>query len=221
MERAREEILAAGVEILLQHGPLTGWSALRVRDAARRASYTSGAAYRYWPVQDEFRADVVAAVIARRTGSAVSETVGGIRALVGAGASFDEIIQAGCRANLHDFSTETDYLTTLALRLAASSDDRLRSTSRERFHKGLNEYVELYVAMLRLSGRRVRAPLNVEHIALIFAALGEGFAMQAALGVDHPSVGGPVEEMPEWPLLAVVVRSLVDALTEPSRSRAD
>lgn len=216
-DAGREAILNAGVDVLFEHGLFEGLASLRLRTAARRASYASSTAYRYWSTQDAFRAEVLATAVARRGVSPVTETVAGIRALVEAGQPLDEIIRAGASANVHRRPDDDFYFDVLALRLLAATDPRLRNTANQRFSSGLDEYVRLYEAMLRLSGRRVTPPLDVHDAALIFAALGEGFAMQSALGIDQPwrPRDGAATSEPPWPLLAIAVRCLVDALTEP------
>jgi len=210
----RQALVDAGVDLLVECGPAPGVDHVRMADAAHRAGYTSGAAYRYWPNQHEFQRDVIIAALRRRAGSAVAETVAMIRRLVEDGAPFSEIIRVGAAANLHRWPDDTVYFATLALRSATYADEELRAVSKERLVAGLDEYVDLYEAMLRLSDRRMRPPFTTRHLALLFGALGEGFTLQASLGLDHPCFPGDDLER-EWTLLAIAVRALVEEFTEP------
>jgi AcrR family transcriptional regulator len=223
----RQALVEAGVDLLVESGPAPGVDHVRMADAAHRAGYTSGAAYRYWPNQHEFQRDVIIAALRLRAGSAVADTVAMIRRLVEDGAPFSEIIRVGSAANLHRWPDDAVYFATLALRSATYADEDLRDVSKERLVAGLDEYVDLYEAMLRLSDRRMRPPFTTRHLALLFGALGEGFTLQASLGLDHPCFpGGAVDggsadaEAVErdWTLLAIAVRALVEELTEPLRA---
>ncbi|MEJ7720876.1 MAG: hypothetical protein WKF58_10705 [Ilumatobacteraceae bacterium] len=95
------------------------------------------------------------------------------------------------------------YFATLALRSATYADEELRAVSKERLVAGLDEYVDLYEAMLRLSDRRMRPPFTTRHLALLFGALGEGFTLQASLGLDHPCFPGG--DSCEWTLPRIAV----------------
>lgn len=211
----REAILRGAIDLLAERGLLAWLSDLRLRSAARRAGVSAGAAYRIWPTQHQFHRDVVKAVVTDRDGSAVSETVEAIRALVENDRDFDDVIVAGALANLHHRPRDDHYFDVLALRLVAASDAELQRDARERFHAGLDDYELLYAAMLRLTGRQVRPPLTVHELALVFAALGEGFAMQSSIGIDHPICTSADDRTAAVPLLAHLVRCITDVLTEP------
>jgi hypothetical protein len=82
---------------------------------------------------------------------------------------------------------------------------------------------------MNVYGLRPKPPFTVDHIATVFAALGEGFALQANVGEDHPVVtgsgatvkvidaeeGDATEDDESWTLLGRAFLALVDAWTEP------
>ncbi|MEJ7722199.1 MAG: hypothetical protein WKF58_18025 [Ilumatobacteraceae bacterium] len=46
---ARREMLEAGIALLHERGVVTGVTHIRLARVAKRAGYTTGAAYRFWP----------------------------------------------------------------------------------------------------------------------------------------------------------------------------
>lgn len=214
----RQRLLDAGVELLIETGVTPGVSHVKMAEAARRAGYTSGAAYGFWANQGDFQRDVVAEMLRHRAGSAVTDTVKCIRRLVDSGAPFLEVMRAGTEANLHRWPDDARYFTTLVLRATTIADPELRTLSHRRLVDALADYVDLYEAMLKVCRRRMRVPYTTFQLAALLAATAEGFALQEAAGVDHPrfercDVGDDVGAV--WTLFGVAVEILIDAFTEP------
>jgi hypothetical protein len=62
-------------------------------------------------------------------------------------------------------------------------------------------------------GLRMKAPLTIEDFTEAMAAMGEGFAVRALEGIDHPTYDADAgAEIPEgrWTLFALGVRALVN-----------
>jgi AcrR family transcriptional regulator len=216
---SRQALLDAGVELLVESGVTPGVEHVKMAAAARRAGYTTGAAYRFWDNQHEFQRDVVVELLHRRDEIAVAETVAGIRHLVDAGAPFLEMIRAGSAANVHRFPDAALYFTTLVVRATTLWDAELRAVSAERVRDGLDSFVQLYEVLLRVFDRQMRPPYRVQHLALVLAALAEGFSIQGSTGIDHPhfertDLGPRVGS--DWTLLGVCIEALVAAFTEPA-----
>lgn len=162
------------VEILIDEWSGHGLPRVSIPQAARRAGYSAGAAYRHWPDQTAFERDVVAEALRRRDRPSVTKTVTEIRELVDRGAELQEVICVGAGANLYEWPDDATYFKLLALRTSVCADPEMRDVGRIRLDTGLAEYTYLYDAMLKLWNRRVRAPLTTAHVALAFAARGEG-----------------------------------------------
>ncbi|MGI9051376.1 MAG: hypothetical protein ACR2HQ_01775 [Ilumatobacteraceae bacterium] len=216
---ARQAVLDAAVDLLLETGITPGVEHIKLATAVRRAGYTTGAAYRFWADQHEFQRDVVLELLHRRDEIAVAETVASIRHLVDAGAPLGEIVRAGAAANVHRFSGNALYFTTLVLRTTTLWDAELRVPAADRVGEGLANFVELYAAILHVFDRRMRDPYAVHDLALVIAALAEGFSIQGATGIEHPhferrDLGPGVGA--DWTLLGVTIEALVSAFTEPA-----
>ena len=163
-----------------------------------------------------------------RDDSPLARTVVAIRQLVEDKAPLRAVIRRAAATHIEGLvgvDEEVDeecptssFLTTLALRAAAANTEELRAASSDRHHDSLSSFVELYEALLRAYGRRMRPPFTLQHIAVALAALGEGFALQAIEGEEHPVVvlpGVDGEDEEEWTLFGVAVDALVNAVTEP------
>ncbi len=216
---SRQALLDAGVDLLLETGVTPGVDHIKMSSAARRAGYTTGAAYRFWDNQHEFQRDVVVELLHKRDEIAVAETVAGIRHLVDAGAPFREMIRAGAAANVHSLPGSALYFTTLVVRASTLWDPELCAISAERVRDGLSNFVQLYEVLLRVFHRRMRPPYTVDHLALVLAAMAEGFSIQGSTGIEHPhfdraDLGERVGT--DWTLLGVAIEAIVDRLTEPA-----
>lgn len=238
----RELLLATGVDMLLEQGVTAGVGHIRLKAVVDRAGLTTGAAYRLWDDQEHFHRDLAAAAVMWREEAPLTSTIQAIRAIVDGGGTVAEVIRAGARAHVENLTRPAVhgadgepgpayFVTSVALRSAAASDPVLRRTSLERHREMVSSYADLYQTLMHVYGLRPRAPFTVDHIAAVFAALGEGFALQANVGEEHPVVmtsptaagtaddpartgDGDAPEEP-WTLLARAFLTLVEAWTEP------
>jgi hypothetical protein len=65
----------------------------------------------------------------------------------------------------------------------------------------------------------MRPPYTVDHLALVLAAMAEGFSIQGSTGIEHPhfdraDLGDRVGT--DWTLLGVAIEAIVERLTEPA-----
>jgi AcrR family transcriptional regulator len=214
---ARDSILAAGLDLLHRVGVRAGVSHVRLEHAARRAGYTTGAAYRCWPSQDEFHRQLALAAMAWRDRGSNADVINSIRAAVDGGAPIDEVVRLGAAANVERTPEETDYFVPLVLRASARFDDELAAAARERLDGGIAAHEQLHDVLMSRYRRRVRAPLTLRDFSTIIAAVADGFAVQD-VGRPHPRVEiDPARPGVgrEWTLLGIAVWALVDQLTEP------
>jgi AcrR family transcriptional regulator len=225
----RELLLETGIAMLHEQGVTAGVAHIRLQDVLKRTGLTTGAAYRLWSDQSAFHRDLAVAATRWRDDSPLGRTVTAIRELVERKAPLRSVIrQAGAThveglagADGEGTGPSNSFLTALALRAAAAHDDELRAASRDRHQDSLDSFVELYTALLRVYRRQMRPPFTLHQLAATLAALGEGFAVQAIEGEEHPVVHLPVEDGDAdadadepWTMFAVAVRALVEALTE-------
>lgn len=238
----RELLLATGVDMLLEQGVTAGVGHVRLKAVVDRAGLTTGAAYRLWDDQEHFHRDLAAAAVMWREDAPLTSTIQAIWAVVDAGGSLADVVRVGARAHVENLTKPAVhggdgkpgppyFVTSVALRSAAASDPVLRETSLERHREMVSTYADLYRTLLQMFGLRPKPPFTVDHIAAVFAALGEGFALQANVGEEHPIVrtlseGAGTAGHPEgaersdpgeepWTLLGRALLTLVEAWTEP------
>jgi AcrR family transcriptional regulator len=214
---ARDSILAAGLDLLHCVGVRAGVTHIRLEHAARRAGYSTGAAYRCWPSQEEFHRELALAAMAWRDRGSNADVINSIRAAVDGGAPIDEVVRLGAAANVERTPDETDYFVPLVLRASARFDDELAVAARARVDDGIAAHEQLHEVLMTRYHRRVRAPLTLRDFSTIIAAVADGFAVQD-VGRAHPRVDvEPARSSVgrEWTLLGIAVWALVDQLTEP------
>lgn len=221
-EATRNVLLDTGVMLLHDLGVRAGVTHVKLAEVARRAGYTTGAAYRCWPRQADFHRDLALAAIDWRDRSSVADTINSIRQLVDSGAPVLEVLRVGAQANIHRFPDETDFFTTLALRASAMQDEEMLMAGFRRVEEGLAAHTDLYEALLKVFHRRMRTPFTVAQMAKVVAAMAEGFAIQDGTGARHPhldrdDLGEGVGR--DWTLFGTALQFLVEAFTESDGDR--
>ena len=204
--------------MLHEQGPTAGVSHIRLSEVVERAGLTTGAAYRLWEDQRAFHAELAIAAVRWRDRSSTSNTLQQISPVMLSGGPWQEVIRRGAAANLQSFPDDIAFLTTLALRASAYGQDALVAASHERHIEAMAAYGDMYSQVLAVYRRRLRPPFTIDHLCSAFAALAEGFGVQAASGEAHPQImipSGDPQIGEEWTLLAVTIAALIEQLTEP------
>lgn len=237
-EETRKLLLQTAAEMLLARGIVAGVAHIRLQDVVRRARLTTGAAYRLWPNQDDFHRDLALEVIRMRDEAPAVELQQLFDDPELAGIGWDEVIRLASAAHLRSLrprGTREDrlFLTALALRAAAGSQQDLARAGADRHRQSEADYEEGYAMLMRAHGYRMRSPLRLADFTAAMAALAEGFAIQSVEGIPHPSFGpdpgpgpegcGPDACGPEgtgsaaidlggrrWTLMGLAVRALVE-----------
>ena len=226
-EDTRRLILEAGIQMLLERGATAGVQHIRLQEVLRSVGLTTGAAYRIWDDQDEFHRDLAVAMVGLRFAPPVASAAGAIEDVLSSGESLDEVARVAAldfvtyasKFHLEPESRDSHaFITALALRTAAGAWPELRVASAERHRESIAAFARFYAALLQRFGRRMREPLTIVDFTEAMAALGEGFAIRAAEGLDHPTYDIPEgAELPsgEWTLFGIGIRGLVAAFTIP------
>lgn len=204
--------------MLYERGLHIGVTHIKLSDVVAAAELTTGAAYRCWENQEAFHRDLATAALLRRDGPPTAEVVAQITKLVETRAPLAEVIRTAVGANLFRYPEDTGFLTTIGLRACGPTDETLAKAGRERLETSVDSYVDMYTALANLYQRRVRPPFTMTHVALLLAALAEGFALQAMSDPAHPHVERsdlPPEVGSDWTLLACGIEAIVEHLTEP------
>ncbi|MEQ6897824.1 hypothetical protein [Microbacterium sp. KR10-403] len=223
-EETRRLILDAALKLLLERGASAGVLHVRLQEVLRTVGLTSGAAYRIWSDQDEFHRDLAVEMMGLRVSAPTASATAAIADSVEHGGTVDDVIRAATRdhveyaAQFHRSPESPDshvFITALALRTAAGSWPELRAAAAARHEESIAAFSRFYSELMLRFGYRMREPFTVRDLAEAMAALGEGFAVRAAEGLEHPVIEVADGEGPvEWTLFGVAARGLVDAFTE-------
>lgn len=231
-DQTRELLIRIGMQMLLERGVSAGVQHIRLQDVLRRAGLTTGAAYRLWADQTDYQRDLAVAMVKLRAASPADAVMAAVKELIESGAPGDDVIRAAAASHVRS-ATGADaagdnpldsqaFLIALALRTTAHTWPELTEASRERHHESTAAYAEFYSLLMKSYGLRMREPLTLDDFTEAMAALGEGFAVRALEGIEHPTYTFTAEdEAPDgtWTLLALGVRALVNEFMVPDAPR--
>lgn len=232
-EETRSLLISTGMEMLLDRGISAGVAHIRLQEVVRRAGLTTGAAYRLWADQDDFHRDLAVAMARWRHDRPAESSVLAVEELLRSGKPLDEVIRLAAVRHVQSFDgdggtggsrTSRLFLIALALRATAQTWDDLKVASNERHEESVEEFVTFYRMLMSAYGFRMRTPYTIRDFAVAMAALGEGFALHAIEGLDHPMLTIDVDdEGPpgEWTLFGICVRGLVHQFMVADGSAAD
>ena len=218
----RRLILDAGLRLLLERGASAGVQHIRLQEVLRTVGLTTGAAYRIWSDQTDFHRDLSIEMVRLRFAPPSSSAQNAARRVLEAGGSMDDVLRATTydhvqyASRFHREPESRDshaFITALALRTAAGSWPELREASVERHAESIADFIAFYAAIMPRVGLRMRPPFSVQDFAEAMAALGEGFAVRAAEGLDHPMLEiGDDARVPAgtWTLFGIAAKGLVD-----------
>lgn len=219
-EDTRRLIIDAGLQLLLERGATAGVQHIRLQEVLRSVGLTTGAAYRIWADQTDFHRDLAIEMVRLRITSPTASAETAI-AVEGDG-EMDDMIRALTADHVRyasQFHTDPDsrashaFITALSLRTAAGAWPELREAGAERHEESIQAFTDLYAAVMVRYGYRMRSPYTVRDFAEAMAALGEGFAVRAAEGLDHPMFEiGEDDDGPtgNWTLFGISARGLVE-----------
>lgn len=232
-EETRALLLGMGVQMLLERGVSAGVQHIRLQDVLRRAGLTTGAAYRLWGDQTDYQRDLAVAMVRMRVAGPTDFVRAAVADLVRAGAPGDDIIRAAALSHVRSTTRDTDdeaealeaqgFLIALALRTTADTWPELKEAGRERHRESMAAFADLLASLMESYGMRMKTGLSVLDFAEAMAAMGEGFAVRAIEGIDHPTFDFAAEdEAPtgRWTLFALGVRALVNEFMVPVETAA-
>lgn len=227
-EDTRRLIIDAGLQLLLERGASAGVQHIRLQEVLRNVGLTTGAAYRIWTDQTDFHRDLAIEMVRLRFAPPTASMSAAIGDLIAQGGDMDDAIRAAtldhvtyaARFHLEPESRDSHaFITALALRTAAGAWRELREASAERHAESIADFARLYGDLMVQLGFRLRTPFTIQDFAEAMAALGEGFAVRAAEGLDHPMLEiSDEDEAPtgSWSLFGIAARGLVDMFMVPA-----
>lgn len=216
-DQTRQLLMDVALGMLHERGPAAGVTHVRLTDVLDRAGLTTGAAYRLWTDQRAFHDELAIKAVRWRDRDSTEKTARQVLPIIAGGGPWQEVLRIGAEANLQSFPADIALLTTMALRASAYGQPALLAASHERHREAMTAYGQLYQVVLDAYGRRMKPPFTLDHLCSLFAALSEGFGLQAAAG-ERPGVVQIQSADPRigetWTLLGVAAVALIEHLTE-------
>lgn len=225
-EETRALLLSVGMQMIFERGVSAGVQHIRLQDVLRRAGLTTGAAYRLWADQSDFQRDLAVAVMRLRITGPADYARDAVLGLIEGGAPGDDVIRAAALAHVRTAAMDTNdpddardaqsFLIAIALRATAATWPELRQASFERHHESIAAFAEFYAYLMESYGLRMKKGLTITDFTEAMAAMGEGFALRALEGLEHPTYEfTDDDETPSgpWTLFALGVRALVNEFT--------
>ncbi|WP_028496417.1 MULTISPECIES: hypothetical protein [Microbacterium] len=222
-EETKSLLLRVGMQMLLERGVSAGVQHIRLQDVLRRAGLTTGAAYRLWGDQTDYQRDLAVAMVRMRVAGPTDFVRAAVEDLVREGAPGDDIIRAAALSHVRSTTFDThdeaeareaqSFLIALALRTTADTWPQLKEAGRERHRESMAAFADFVGSLMEAYGMRMKTGLSVRDFAEAMGAMGEGFAVRAIEGIDHPTFDfTPEDEAPtgRWTLFALGMRALVN-----------
>ncbi|MBN9176575.1 MAG: hypothetical protein J0I43_04310 [Microbacterium sp.] len=224
-DETRALLLRVGMQMLLERGVSAGVQHIRLQEVLRRAGLTTGAAYRLWGDQEDYQRDLAVSMVQLRLSGPADYVRTAVDDLIASGAPGDDVIRAAAQAHVRATVADADaddpttvldtqqFLISLALRTTAQTWPELRDAANERHRESIAAFAEFYAYLMEAYGLRMKSPLTITDFTEAMAAMGEGFAIRALEGLEHPryeSTNGDEIPAGEWTLFALGVRALVN-----------
>jgi AcrR family transcriptional regulator len=217
-------LLAAATRLLFEMPGPTTLQRLKPADLVRRADppRTTGAFYHLWPTQEEFRRDLLAHVLSLdRFAADVSTRVTIEGFLAEPELRLDETIRVAANVNFDQLKNDPAMWVLQALWTDHGADPEVRERLRALYADMTSRLAPLYAVLLERSGRRMRAPYDLQALAVTLACLVEGMHVRWAVDPDAvpddvgPPPGVTQDEGGRWSMFASVTHTLFLTMTEP------
>lgn len=216
---ARERMLTAGVELLLDDPPDLG-RVLSVRAITTQAGVSEGVFYNHWPTSDPERRpldlyveDLLDTVAAQPIEWGTSDLVGEILGTAQQGHTLNEVSRLASLATVETVVKMTTWRMQLMLTAANSHEDRV-TTRRGSWRRMMELMQMMFETILDATNRQMRPGITVELWVEALAALSEGLSVHLLATGSQTLV--PDDEGNEWNLLGIATLAMLPSVTAPA-----
>lgn len=222
LPETRAVVIEAGLALLQARGVRVAIDHIAMIDACRRAGLrTAGSAYKIWPTQADFRADLLRALSEEFTDNteAVDRLAKVAADLPPEPDSVRELVRTGGALDADAIAHEPSFHTYLALWSAAATDPAIaRALTRSRGGY-VDAITELYEGLAAHFGLEFVPPFTARHLGIALNALAEGMAIVNRYYPDDvptdlplPTSDGGTEP---WHLFSAAALAIVERFTRP------
>lgn len=228
LDQTRELLLDTGASMLIESGIDVSLANVSMIDVCRDAGLsTAGSAYKIWPNQDQFRADLLTHLIERTTPD--PGTIDRLAAFVHAApadmSTLSELIRTTAVNPDPWAAGAAGYDVFCALLLAAQHDPNLAARLHANDVAALDSLTELYEAIADAYDLEWVPPYNAAILAVSLSALVEGISARSKVLPEltdtvvmctAPTTGDATGESLPWTIYGLSARVIVEAFTRPA-----
>jgi AcrR family transcriptional regulator len=220
LAETRAVLLDAGAALLVEKGVPVTLDRVTMIDVCRRAGLsTAGSAYKIWPNQQAFRADVLRHLVAQSASTFPASAH--VAELLGAGDDLPdlyELLRIACAANTK--AIRELYPMYLLVWLAQHTDDALRVSFAASEADWFEALEAMFTGILELYDYEFVPPFDAETFTLTLSALSEGLAIRhratPELVPDEVLLPtGRDGALQAWTPLAIGIKAVFEAYTRP------
>lgn len=174
--RAKNALLEAGAQLLAEAPIHKTLRSITAREVARRAGKTTGSFYNYWPTQDDFCADLVDRVL-RPDPSPQSDS--GQLAEPSDESSLPAMLTA-----MFDQHVRVDQFRLYLVMAGFGNDTHVAAALQRRADELERRVVATVERTMSAEGLELREGLSASDLAMVLAALADGFGIRCAGNLD-------------------------------------
>lgn len=202
----RDRLLAAGVELMLDHPVGGGLNHVKATEVSRRAGLSHGAFYHHWRSQDDFQDELIEHVL--DLGRSVQEVSSFVSRM--ARIDQDNPVESLRLAMNSSFAEAEAIPWRLWMALVARNDPSVDYRLAKRYRQVSAAYTPEVAAVFHDLGVGVRRPIDVERLVVLIDALWEGLALRNTVAPDLVDDQEAVDEDGGvWSLYALGVAAIL------------
>jgi AcrR family transcriptional regulator len=177
-EETREDLLAAGVRVLMKAAPTHAFGHVKADAVAAEAGRTVGAFFHHWPTQGEYHHDLVSFVLSPARSATFPLLQERLSAELAGGASANAAIMSTCRYAFELIPRDPQTIVELLIWSRAVLDQEFRQSIAELYLTLDDSFVHMFDNLLAVIGRKIRPPFTMELVNIVIVAIGQSLAIR-------------------------------------------
>jgi AcrR family transcriptional regulator len=182
--QTREDLLEAGLRLLLRLPASAVFGHLTAARIASEAGRTSGAFFHQWPTIEAYLDDFIGYVLRPELAVNLSRTTSKLAAGLQRGLTFAQALAEAGKGVPQETAEDPQTIIEILMWNRALHDENFRSRVSGHYTALDAGAAPVYEGMMYVLGRTVRPPFTPETIGAIATAVAEGLALRASLSPD-------------------------------------
>jgi AcrR family transcriptional regulator len=198
-ERTREEMLAAGLELLLTVPASTAFGHLTATKIASAAGRTTGAFFHQWATLDAYLDDFARYVLRPELAANLQKTLDRLGERLQRGETFAAALTAAAQGVPEQTSSDPQMVIELLMCNRALHDPEFRARVSPLYGDLDHAAARVYEGLMELLNREPRPPFTARTIGAMLTAVAQGLSIRTSLtpGIYPPEIFG-------WTVLSLI-----------------